>query len=120
MTTLKSRLPAGVLGMALAGGVAVWPAYACGDERGEGSKQSDIGAVTGLAVGAAAGGPGGAVLGAAAGALLGDRYHRQAQISAALGAHLDHSGAERRRPNSEVAQIDGLPTLATAPRVRDR
>jgi len=36
------------------------------------SKQSDIGAVTGLAVGAAAGGPVGAVLGAAAGALLGD------------------------------------------------
>ena len=76
MTTLKSRLRAGVLGIALAGGVTVWPAYACGDERGEGSKQSDIGAVTGLAVGAAAGGPIGAVLGAAAGALLGDRYHR--------------------------------------------
>lgn len=99
MTTLTSRLRAGVLGIALAGGAAVWPAYACGDERGEGSKQSDIGAVTGLAVGAAAGGPVGAVLGAAAGALLGDRYHRQAQSSAALEA-------ERSRLSQSVAQLD--------------
>jgi outer membrane protein OmpA-like peptidoglycan-associated protein len=99
MTTLTSRLRAGVLGIALAGGMAVWPAYACGDERGEGSKQSDIGAVTGLAVGAAAGGPVGAVLGAAAGALLGDRYHRQAQSSAALEA-------ERSRLSQSVAQLD--------------
>jgi len=106
MTTLTSRLRAGVLGIALAGGVAVWPAYACGDERGEGSKQSDIGAVTGLAVGAAAGGPVGAVLGAAAGALLGDRYHRQAQSSAALAADLDHSEAERSRLSESVAQLD--------------
>src|SRR6202521_4033363 len=86
MTTLTSRLRAGVLGIALAGGVAVWPAYACGDERGEGSKQSDIGAVTGLAVGAAAGGPVGGVLGAAAGALLGERYHRQGERRGACGA----------------------------------
>ena len=114
MTTLKSRFPAGVLGMALAGGVAVWPAYACGDERGEGSKQSDIGAVTGLAVGAAAGGPVGAVLGAAAGALLGDRYHRQAQSSAALVADLDHSEAERSRLTRNVAQLDGSLTQAQA------
>jgi hypothetical protein len=57
-----------VLGIALTGGAAVGGALACGDERGEGPKQSDIGAVTGLAVGAAAGGPVGAVLGAAAGA----------------------------------------------------
>src|ERR1700704_7194332 len=99
MTTLKSRLRAGVLGVALAGGVTVWPAYACGDERGAGSKQSDIGAVTGLAVGGAAGGPVGAVLGAAAGALLGDRYHRQAQSSAALTADLDPNGAGGRPPS---------------------
>ena len=112
MTTLNSRLRAGVLGMALAGGVAVWPAYACGDERGEGSRQSDIGAVTGLAVGAAAGGPVGAVLGAAAGALLGDRYHRQAQSSAALAADLDHSEAERSRLSRSVAQLDGSLTQA--------
>src|SRR6202035_6182543 len=97
MTTWTSGLRAGVLGIARAGGAAVWPAYACGDERGEGSRQSDIGAVTGLAVGAAAGGPVGAVLGAAAGALLGDRYHRQAPSSAAVGARLDHSETERSR-----------------------
>src|SRR5260370_23710237 len=114
MTTLKSRLPAGVLGMALAGGGAGWPAYGCGDERGEGAEQSDIGAVSGLAVGAAAGGPVGAVLGAAAGALLGDRYHRQAQISAALVADLDHSEAERSRLTRSVAQLDGSLTLAQA------
>ena len=114
MTTLKSRLRAGVLGIALAGGVTVWPAYACGDERGEGSKQSDIGAVTGLAVGAVAGGPFGAVLGAAAGALLGDRYHRQAQTSAALAADLDHSEAERSRLSESVAQLDGSLTQAQA------
>ena len=114
MTTLTSRLRAGVLGIALAGGAALWPAYACGDQRGEGSKQSDIGAVTGLAVGAAAGGPVGAVLGAAAGALLGDRYHRQAQSSAALTADLDHSEAERSRLSLSVAQLDGSLTQAQA------
>src|SRR5438094_936651 len=112
MTTLTSRLRAGVLGMALAGGVTAWPAYACADERAEGSKQSDIGVVTGLAVGAAAGGPFGAVLGAAAGALLGDRYHRQAQASAALAADLHHSEAERERLTRSVTQLDG--TLAQA------
>src|SRR6266513_1304499 len=92
MTTLTSRLRAGVLGMALAGGVTAWPAYACAEERNEGSKQSDIGAVTGLAVGAAAGGPLGAVLGAAAGALLGDRYHRQAR--ARIAGYADPRGSD--------------------------
>ena len=106
MTTLRSKLRAGVLGIALAGGATVWPAYACADEPGEGSKQSDIGAVTGLAVGAAAGGPIGAVLGAAAGALLGDRYHRQAQSSAALAADLDHSEAELTQAQAHGAQLD--------------
>src|SRR5256885_14707486 len=106
MTTLRSKLRAGVLGIALAGGGTVWPAYACADEPGEGSKQSDIGAVTGLAVGAAAGGPIGAVLGAAAGALLGDRYHRQAQSSAALAADLHHSAAERSRLSQNGAHLD--------------
>ena len=93
MTTLKSRLRAGVLGIALAGGVTVWPAYACGDERGEGSKQSDIGAVTGLAVGAVAGGPFGAVLGAAAGAstvvdqALGEYGELQGDKAVNIAAH---------------------------------
>src|SRR2546430_12966302 len=77
MTTLTSRLRAGVLGMALAGGVTAWPAYACADERAEGSEQSDIGLVTGLAGGAAAGGPVGAGLGAGAGGLVGGPTHRQ-------------------------------------------
>jgi outer membrane protein OmpA-like peptidoglycan-associated protein len=112
MTTLKSKLRAGVLGVALAGAVAVWPAYACGEEPGEGSKQSDIGAVTGLAVGAAAGGPIGAVLGAAVGALLGDRYHRQAQSSAALASDLEHSEAERDRLSQNVLRLDTSLTQA--------
>src|SRR5437016_14483915 len=114
MTALTSSRRAGVLGMALAGGVTAWPACACADERAEGSKQSDIGAVTGLAVGAVAGGPFGAVLGAAAGALLGDRYHRQAQTSAALAADLHHSEAERSRLSESVAQLDGSLTQAQA------
>src|SRR5205807_9439406 len=96
MTTFASTIRAGVLGVALAGAAAAWPAYACGEERNEGSKQSDIGAVTGLAVGAAAGGPLGAVLGAAAGALLGDRYHRQAQARAALRSEERRVGKECR------------------------
>lgn len=112
MTTFASTIRAGVLGVALAGAAAAWPAYACAEERGEGSKQSDIGAVTGLAVGAAAAGPLGAVLGAAAGALLGDHYHRQAQAQAALTADLDQSEAERARLTKSVAQLDG--TLAQA------
>src|SRR5205807_4723535 len=91
-----------------------WSSDVCSSdlERNEGSKQSDIGAVTGLAVGAAAGGPLGAVLGAAAGALLGDRYHRQAQARAALAADLDKSEAERERLTRSVTQLDG--TLAQA------
>src|SRR5437667_4173390 len=106
MTTFASTIRAGVLGVALAGAAAAWPAYACGEERNQGSKQSDIGAVTGLAVGAAAGGPLGAVLGAAAGALIGDRYHRQAQARAALAADLDHSEAELTQAQAHGAQPD--------------
>src|SRR2546430_16277397 len=98
MTTLTSRLRAGVLGIALAGGVTVWPAHACADERGEGSKQSDIGAVTGLAVGAAAGGPFGAVLGAAAGALLGGRFPPQGADPAAPAGPLGPNAGGRRPP----------------------
>jgi outer membrane protein OmpA-like peptidoglycan-associated protein len=112
MTTFASKIRAGVIGVALAGAAAAWPAYGCAEERSEGSKQSDIGAVTGLAVGAAAAGPVGAVLGAAAGALLGDRYHRQAQARAALAADLDHSEAEREQLKRSVAQLDS--TLAQA------
>src|SRR2546430_14743448 len=64
--------------------------------------------------GGGAGGPFGGVLGAAAGALLGDRYHRQAQASAALAADLHHSEAERSRLSQNVAQLDGSLTQAQA------
>ena len=63
----------------------------------EASKQSDIGAITGLAVGAVAAGPVGAVVGLAAGALIGDRYHRQQKAAATVSAHLDQSEEERAR-----------------------
>jgi outer membrane protein OmpA-like peptidoglycan-associated protein len=106
MTTLTSTFRAGVLGVALAGAAAGWPAYACAEERSEASKQSDIGALTGLAVGAAAAGPVGAVLGAAAGALLGDRYHRQAEARKALATDLGNSEAERERLSTSVTQLD--------------
>src|SRR5215831_16360374 len=104
MKTLTSRLRAGALGTAAVLTVAAWPAYACA-EAGQGSKQSDIGAVTGFAVGAAAGGPIGAVVGMGIGALLGDRYHRQAQASAALSADLEHSEAERSRLTESTASL---------------
>jgi outer membrane protein OmpA-like peptidoglycan-associated protein len=84
------------------------------DEPGAGSKQADIGVVTGLAVGAAAAGPIGAVVGAAAGALLGDRYHRQAQTSAALGEELKLSEAQRAELTHGVAQLDGSLAQARA------
>jgi outer membrane protein OmpA-like peptidoglycan-associated protein len=105
MTTLNSKLRAGALGVVLAG-AAVWPAYACGEEHGTSGKQADIGVFAGFAIGAAAGGPIGAVLGAAAGGMLGDRYHRQAQSSAALAADLDTSEAERGRLSHDLAQLD--------------
>ena len=101
----KSRVRRLALGAALAGGIVVWPAFACGEESGAGSKQSDIGAVTGFAVGAAAGGPIGAMVGVAVGALLGDRYHRQAQSKAALAQDLDNSETERGRLSQSVAQL---------------
>ncbi|HEX4648148.1 MAG TPA: OmpA family protein [Steroidobacteraceae bacterium] len=107
MTTFTSTLRAGVLGAALAGAVAAWPAYACADEeRSQASKESNIGALTGLALGAAAAGPVGAVVGAAAGVVLGDRYHRQAKARTALVTDLGHSEAERERLNASVAQLD--------------
>ena len=53
-----STLRATALALALGGG-ALLPAYAgeAADPPGAGSKQSDLGAVTGLAVGAVAAGP---------------------------------------------------------------
>jgi outer membrane protein OmpA-like peptidoglycan-associated protein len=118
MTTMKSRLRAGALGLALGGCVAVaaLPASA-GDptaDRGQGSKQADIGVVTGLTVGALAAGPVGAVVGAGVGAVIGDRYHRQAQSSAALKQALDQSEAERATLTHNVEQLDGSLAQARA------
>jgi len=103
-----STLRATALSLAL-GGYALSPAYAgaAADPPGAGSKQADLGAVTGLAVGAVAAGPIGAVVGTAAGALLGDRYHRQAQSRAALAADLERSESQRAALLHNVAQLDG-------------
>jgi outer membrane protein OmpA-like peptidoglycan-associated protein len=117
MNALKSKLRVAALGAALAGcAAAALPAQAADapEERGQGSKQSDIGAVTGLAVGALAAGPVGAVVGAAAGALLGDRYHRQAQSSAQLTDSLGKSEAEREHLTQRVAQLDSSLAQARA------
>ena len=110
-----STLRATALALALGGG-ALLPAYAdeAADPPGAGSKQSDLGAVTGLAVGAVAAGPVGAVVGAAAGALLGDRYHRQAQSAAALAADLERSESQRAELLHNVAQLDGSLSEARA------
>jgi outer membrane protein OmpA-like peptidoglycan-associated protein len=115
MTTVTSWLRAGALGLALGGCVAL-PAYA-GDpagDVGQGSKQADIGVVTGFTVGALAAGPAGAVVGAGVGALIGDRYHRQAQTSAALTQALDRSEAARAALVHDVAQLDSSLAQARA------
>jgi outer membrane protein OmpA-like peptidoglycan-associated protein len=106
MNVLKAKLRAGI-GVALC--VVMLPVHAAEatDERpGQASKQSDIGALSGLAIGALAGGPVGAVVGAAAGAVLGDRYHHQALAKKALVQDLDRSEAERVRLSQNLAQLD--------------
>jgi outer membrane protein OmpA-like peptidoglycan-associated protein len=112
----KSILRPCAAGLVLAGSMALLPAYAgeAAHQPGSGSKQSDIGAVTGLAVGAAAAGPVGAVIGTAAGALLGDRYHRQAQSSAAMAEELKRSEAQRAELTQNLAQLDGSLSQARA------
>jgi outer membrane protein OmpA-like peptidoglycan-associated protein len=108
MKALTSPLRAAALSFTLAG-IAALPAHAgdAADERGEGSRQSDVGVVTGLAVGALAAGPVGALLGAGAGALIGDGFHRQAKARAALAQDLQHSESERAQLIHSVAQLDG-------------
>jgi outer membrane protein OmpA-like peptidoglycan-associated protein len=114
MNAMRLSLRARRLGVTLVACGVVLPAYAdqAKDVPGETSKQSDIGAVAGLAVGAAAAGPVGAVVGLAAGALLGDRYHRQQKSTAAMRADLQTSEAERARLAQNVAELDT--SLATA------
>jgi len=110
--TLRAR----TLGLAASGCITLLPAYAgeAADPPGAGSKQADIGVVTGLAVGALAAGPIGAVAGAAAGALLGDHYHRQAQSKAALAEDLRRSEAQRADLTRNLAQLDGSLSQARA------
>jgi outer membrane protein OmpA-like peptidoglycan-associated protein len=108
MNAMRLSLRARALGVTLVACGFVLPAYADQgkDVSGEGSKESGIAAVAGLAVGAAAGGPVGAVVGVAAGVLLGDRYHRQQKSAASIGADLDKSEAERARLAHSVAELD--------------
>lgn len=108
MDAFKSGLRAAALGAALMAYGATLPARAgaAGVAPGEGSKQANVGIVTGFALGAAAGGPVGAIVGAAAGAVLGDRYHRQQKTAEALSADLDNSEAERARLAHSVSELD--------------
>jgi len=95
------------LGIALC--MAAWPAHAepVSAVRSEASKESNVGAVSGLALGAVAAGPVGAVLGLVAGGLLGDAYHRRAQQSSALAQDLRQSESERAQLTQNIAQLDG-------------
>jgi outer membrane protein OmpA-like peptidoglycan-associated protein len=103
-----SKLPPAALALAIAGFVAALPARAAdaADDRGAGSKQSDLGAVTGIVIGAFAAGPVGAVIGGGAGALIGDRFHRQAQSRAALTENLDRSEARNAVLSHDVAELN--------------
>ena len=107
MNAQTSRLPPAALALALASAMAVLPARAADvkDDPGAGSKQSDLGAVTGIVVGALAAGPVGAVIGGGAGAIIGDRFHRQAQSRAALTEHLDQSEAQNATLTHNVAEL---------------
>jgi outer membrane protein OmpA-like peptidoglycan-associated protein len=87
---------------------------AASDDRGQGSKQADGGAVAGLALGAVVAGPVGAVIGAGVGAVIGDRYYRQAQARAALAQDLGQSEAERTRLTTSLAQLDESLSAARA------
>jgi outer membrane protein OmpA-like peptidoglycan-associated protein len=108
MNSQTSRLLPAALSLALASAMGTLPARAAdaADDPGAGSKQSDMGAVTGIVVGALAAGPVGAVIGGGAGALIGDRFHRQAQSRAALAEHLDQSEAQNATLTHSVAELN--------------
>ncbi len=112
MNTNSSKSIARAVALAIVSCAMVAPALAGdgGSGPGEPSKQSNIGALTGLAVGAAAAGPVGAVVGAAAGAIIGDHYHRQQKAAAAANATLGRSEEERTRLANNLTQADA--TLA--------
>jgi outer membrane protein OmpA-like peptidoglycan-associated protein len=104
MITGKKVLLSAAVGIAIAAAV---PAHA--DEAPSptqhGSKQSNIGAATGLAVGALAGGPVGAVVGASIGVIVGEHYHRELQKRGALQAELQRSESERSELTASVTQL---------------
>jgi outer membrane protein OmpA-like peptidoglycan-associated protein len=108
MRVLTSRLTPAALALAIAGSVGVLPAHAgeATDERGASSRQSNVGAVTGIAVGALVAGPVGAVIGAGAGVIIGDRVHRQAQARAALAADLDQSEARNSALSHDLTELN--------------
>jgi outer membrane protein OmpA-like peptidoglycan-associated protein len=114
MKALTSTLRTAAAAFTLAGIAAAAHAGDAADDRGEASKQSDLGVFTGLAVGALAAGPVGAVVGASAGALIGDGFHRQAKARAALAQDLNKSEAERARLLQSVARLDGSLSQAQA------
>jgi outer membrane protein OmpA-like peptidoglycan-associated protein len=101
MTKLSRVAAAGALGALI-----VLPAHA--DDpvppRDPVSRQSNIGAATGLALGALAGGPVGAVVGLGAGALVGNHYRNQQQAKQALKNDLQESEAQRVQLNAELVQ----------------
>jgi outer membrane protein OmpA-like peptidoglycan-associated protein len=108
MSTLKRKVPGRALTAALVSFGFVLPAFAGAVPEGpnEPSKQSDLGAITGIAVGAVAAGPVGAIVGGVAGALIGDRYHRQKKAVAAVTADLDKSEDERARLVMDLSARD--------------
>lgn len=99
--TTKLRGPALGLTLAAALGVAV-PSHAAESAKKGGSKQENIGVISGMTVGALAGGPFGAIIGAATGAVLGDRYHKQAEDKKALASDLSQTKASRSQIQGDL------------------
>ncbi len=113
MNVLTGGIRATALALVFAGALPAQAADAS-DERGQGSKQADGGAVAGLALGAVVAGPVGAVIGAGVGAVIGDRYYRQTQVRAALAQDLGQSEAERTRLTASLVQLDESLSAARA------
>jgi outer membrane protein OmpA-like peptidoglycan-associated protein len=108
MKAQLAKLRAAALGLTLAGCGALPVHAAAADEPpGAGSKQADIGGVTGIVIGALVAGPVGAFVGGGAGALIGDRFHRQAQSRTALAQELDKSEAQNSALIHDVAELNG-------------
>jgi outer membrane protein OmpA-like peptidoglycan-associated protein len=82
------------------------------------SRQSNLGAVTGLALGAAAGGPLGAVVGLTVGVVAGDHYHRQQQAAASVRSSLQKSETERAQLTQSLTRLDASLAQAQAQQAR--